>query len=103
MSTNHNNGNTIMPGTNYRLSLKPHEILVPEGWPEAAITKSVQGKELDASVPLGALGPKRDFLPVKVLWVEEHAIGVVLPVGNDGTQMWSIPTNDFYEMLLGKE
>ena len=103
MATKATNGHKVFPGTTHRLVLEPSEVLIPEGWPEAAISKSVQGKELDATVPVGALGPDRRFLPVKVIQVDDHEIMVVLPVGNDGTQMWRIPVNDFYGMLVNAD
>ena len=100
MATKATNGHKVFPGSYHRLTLEPDEVLVPEGWHEAAINKAVQGKELDATVPVGALGPDRKFLPVKVIQVEDQEIRVVLPVGNDGTQMWWIPVDDFYQMLV---
>jgi hypothetical protein len=94
---------TIFPGTNHRLLLEPHEVMIPEGWHEACVTKTVHGKELIATVPLIALGPNKDTLPVKVLGYEADEVWVVLPVGNDGTQMWGIPEDDFLGMLISDD
>lgn len=100
METGAKNGHKVFPGTTHRLTLERNEVLIVEDWPEVAISKSVKGAKLDASVPVGALGPDKRFLPVKVLQVDDDRIRVVLPVGNDGTQMWWIPVDDFYRMLM---
>lgn len=101
MQINNHNGHDIWPGSNHRLWLNPEDVLVPDGWHEAAIEMNVHGKKLDATVPVSVLGPERNILPVKVLEIDANDIVVVvLPVGNDGIQRWGIPKEVFLDKVV---
>ena len=92
---------SFRPRTRVHIGLTPEEVSVNGSWHEAAVSKKLDsGEELTALVPVSLLGPGNAWFPAQVLAMEGDQVILALPVGNDGTNTWSIPGGELAKMLV---